>query len=380
MFNKYMLLPVRISILASIVSAFCSGCVPPRTTSSYRPTPQPPQVINWKDYSKVVDHGEFGLSELEIVATGEHAVRISGQADAISYKVETGQNYYRKGRRAMTKRATGRWVTNPNGTRSWKTTHAQYGYVGGGTEYRNQQVLNRQWTPTQLELSNPFGANIKVPVQADGSFSAVIELDDKYFTGRIPRSKIPSKYFGSYHYRKNKSFVIRPSKPPFRVKALEEPFKVRYVSFDQDEVDEYIRSIKTNITLSVKDRVTHLPLSPTIKITRGNGTSNEEIENRLIKEFGDRTLASEEMKKIRSSLFFRGAEDKTTTGQSIGFDAFVGATYKIETTHGQYHYFRTFFVPKQSGKIKKNVLLIEKGQKIRVEGVKEGEGGILVDQ
>ena len=74
-----------------------------------------------------------------------------------------------------------------------------------------------------------------------------------------------------------------------------------------------------------------------------------------------------------------GGKTKTDNAQSISFNGLLNHQYKIETVHGEYYYFRGFIKTSSNQPMNKSVLLIEKGSKVRVQNIKEGEGGILVN-
>ncbi len=289
--------------------------------------PEPPKPL-----PPVISNPMFVVSDLEINRLGPHKIAIFGRVTRCSYMV-----------------------------------------TQSGT------AKTRPWMPTELRITNPVGDDTTATVSPDGKFSAAIRLDDKYFYGSVPRSEIPSRYFFPYHYRSPKSLSLRPKNPPKGVyfSSVSAPLKVSWVDVDWDKVERYVKGKTTYITLNVKDKVTHLPVSPTITVTGDNVASRVAVQNILASEFCDREVARESMKWL--SDYLEQSEAKDRHGKSISFRALVGATYKIETVHGQYYYFRNFLRPTEVPEVNKTILLIEKGSKIRVEDVKEGEGGVLVD-
>ena len=77
-------------------------------------------------------------------------------------------------------------------------------------------------------------------------------------------------------------------------------------------------------------------------------------------------------------VIFKGSK-KTSITDHMSFNAWVGGKYKIEATHGKYYYFSTILEPNSNEKINKEVLLIEKGNKVRLEKTNEGEVGSMID-
>ena len=63
----------------------------------------------------------------------------------------------------------------------------------------------------------------------------------------------------------------------------------------------------------------------------------------------------------------------------VDFRAPLNSDYRVQSYHGEYFYFSGMVSADEWPRTSKTVLLVEKGAKIRVEDVKEGEGGEIVD-
>ena len=110
----------------------------------------------------------------------------------------------------------------------------------------------------------------------------------------------------------------------------------------------------------------------------------------MLKKLGFKVLLKTDanqraMKVIQSYVrghywdIYWGGKTKTDNSQSISFNGLLNHQYKIETVHGEYYYFKGFIKPSSKQPMNKSVLVIEKGSKVRVQNIKEGEGGILVN-
>ena len=66
----------------------------------------------------------------------------------------------------------------------------------------------------------------------------------------------------------------------------------------------------------------------------------------------------------------------TSSGQSLSFIAFEGARYSVETIDPAYNYTKHSFVADKNAS-NKTVLLVEIGQKIRLDNTPEGKGSLI---
>lgn len=370
--------------LACIVSLALASCIGPKTRQP-RPAARTAAPHQWSDYSELLENDDLTIADARIAALDEHTIEVSGRVQPVGYKCEVGQRYSET-KRVMTRRAEGRWVQVDFGQR-WEVTPARYGSSTTWTK-RNDRIVERTWTPRTLQVQNPFGSDTTIAVQADGSFSAKVQLSDRYYTAPVPASRLPSKYFGSFKYGEDKRLGIAAVNPPdnLNLRAWGLPYTVRFVKPREEMVNGYVERMLTTVHLAVKDKVSHLPVSPEITVTCSQGASREDVIGRLSREFGDDDLAKSVAERIDDKYFFgkpgskeEGPRQASTSGQSMSFCGIVGADYVIETVHGDYYYFRGVLEPDRAPVVRKNVLLIEKGAKVRLEEVKEGQGGVLTD-
>jgi len=328
--------------------------------------PQPKAKV-WEKYSEM-KNGTFTVTDLVIVPLGAHKARVSGKISSCGYDLISGERHlkliFRKTRRGM--------PLNPNAY-----------YYERKITTRNVSTQYRSWMPKIVAIENPLGSEVVANVNADGSFSASLSLsDEKYFLTHSSAvnsvSGNRSKYLNVFHYNTPKQILISPKSPPSGVsfKSCSSNLPVYWLDVKWNAVEGYVRMQTTSMTLEVCDKITHLPISPVITVTGLRVPSMQEVKSIFVSEFGDRNVADKAMKWL--SYLEQGAKKKKTA-QSIDFNALVGATYKIETMHGEYYYFRGFVDPIKTPRERKSILLIEKGGKVRNEDVKEGEGGLIVD-
>ena len=164
--------------------------------------------------------------------------------------------------------------------------------------------------------------------------------------------------------------------------------KFYFSKMDIDKAKSYAQTYaKTKlcqISLSFKEQVTRRNVSPQITITPIGIPSYENCVTDLRENLQSEFAGDEDLTKLgmdSAKVIFNAAlpKAKTDISQSIHFVAWVGARYEIETVHGEYNYFRDFVSPVSSEPLGKTILLVEKGEKIRVQEVREGEGGTMVD-
>jgi len=135
------------------------------------------------------------------------------------------------------------------------------------------------------------------------------------------------------------------------------------------------------VEITTKEQITRRIVSPEITVTPINTKKqlHGAVARALNAEFeGDKELLNAGMDAIKDRLQRPLVKRRKEVAQSLSFCAWAGHKYKIETVHGEYYYFNGFITP-NANSIKKTILLVEKGDKIRIQGVREGEGGVIVD-
>lgn len=259
------------------------------------------------------------------------------------------------------------------------------------TESR-EKTKQKKYIPDILVISNPYGSDIEVQVDPKGNFVGTIEIYLKYYFKNAPSTK---PYYYLYYYSSPSKLVIKMSipedytKPDKLVNSHSVAFpRFSFLKMNDDEVKNYAQTYAKNklsqISLSFKEQITRRNVSPQITITPVDIPSYEnritKLRRRLESEFdGDEAAIKLGTDSAKDYLKYGLSKVKTDIGQLIHFMAWVGGTYRIETVHGEYNYFKDFISPSTSKPLNKTVLLVEKGEKIRVQDVREGEGGSMVD-
>lgn len=337
--------------------------------------PIPEDRIEWIDRVAIIECTQFKISNLEVKKTGRHSLAISGGVNRINYKLKTWQQGY-KNQPCYTDDVNGRDCS---------------GYSFGT---RNEQTFKKSWIPAKVLLSSPYCKDdIKADVSPRGWFIFHIDFNKKYYTRPFPRYHLPSKYFG-ISCCSGKGFTIKAIgfPEPSRIKgsnvrhgrlSQKIPYEAYLIRPLKNKIEDYMRGLNTTIHLSIKDRITHRPLSPLIRITCQEAPTKEKLQVILHKEFNNKKLAIREASKVTfpsySRFFYKEGRVKETTNEFIKICTMIGAKFKIETIHEDYHYFKGYIAADNSPEIKKDILLIEKGEKVRFENVNEGQGGILTD-
>ncbi len=283
---------------------------------------------------------------------------------------------------------------------SFETRTSNYRSIYDDGTYRDwkptiesrEETKKKKYIPDKLDISNPYGSDIELPVDPEGNFVGTIGTDPKYYFLNAPSTK---PYYSLYNYTSPSNLVVRMSIPDDYIKpdkfvnshSLEYP-QIFFMQINVDEVKNYAQNYVKNklsqISLSFKEQITRRNVSPQITITPIDIPSYENCITELRGRFGNEFAGDDDVIKIamdsaKDYLNYGLSKVRTDISQSIHFMAWVGGTYRIETVHGEYNYFSGLITPSSSGPLSKTVLLVEKGEKIRTQEVREGEGGSMVD-
>ncbi len=357
-------------MLIVVVGLFVmSGCYSPLPVKRQAIVPARPaeQPKPWESYSRVSD-GIFKVSQFSIKRSGIHAFEISGVVSECSYNEERGEKLWKE-------------------LIYWKE-----GYRHNASKWirRNEVMTRKPWALSSVSIENPFGPDVTAAVGGDGVFSAKLTLDEGYFSSRPSRNsgfKPKSKYFRIVGYTRPKQIKIKSGSAP-REKLFQRDLYFKSCDFDiepfwfeadMDKVKSYVDSLRSTVNLEIMDRISRVPIVPDVVITGVGSPSGLGVEKFFAREFRDEKVTRDAMVYLnRGFSYVKEGEKKRSHSQSVSFWALKGFSYKIETTHGKYYYFSKVFKVENNVENKK-ILLIESGDKIRYEDVKEGEGGSMVD-
>lgn len=327
------------------------GCTtPPVRQVSYTPVKVPVKkkgAANWKKYTRASDES-FKMNHFLIKPVDLHAFDVSGIITDCSYTERVGEC----------------------------TTHRSY-------VTRNTVVTRKNCMPSSVLIRNSFGDDVTAIVKTDGSFSARVILEDKYYS-HIPSSiecKLKNKYFWYLHYKTPKKISIRLEGTPGHTtfKPFTSDIVVYWVSANMEIVKRYIDNLRSTVNLEIMDRISRVPVAPDVVITGTGSFSGVGVEKLLVEEFEDEKIVRDAMAYLsRGFRYVKKGKKKRSHSQTVSFGALKGFSYKIETTHGKYYYFSKVLNVKKAVE-NKNILLVDGGSKIRQEDVKEGEGGSMVD-
>ena len=279
-------------------------------------------------------------------------------------------------------RALGAW-----GTRNkWSPTGRRF------PKYEEKE----RWPLSLLRIhymSNRASAT-KAVVDSNGNFEATIKANDFNYFVRPKRRK----YYKLYS--KEKMIEVGATHKAYDKWHSEwaniGTAKIYFFKEDVEKMKEFGRNlVRGNFSISpvnieFREQITRREISPEIIMTPVDAPTKKNHINSffplLRKEFdGNSRFIEFGMKGVKSQFNrYRNVawanERRKEIAQSIMFNGIVGYKYKIETIHGEYYYFKGFLSPNSSSPIKKTILLVEKGDKIRVQEVREGEGGSMIDQ
>lgn len=346
-------------ILIIILLCLHSGCV----SQTPRRSPRLPKPVDyrqptaWEIDDSDLDNNarSFFTVSTNKTTRGAHELVLKGAVSACYYSYTSTQT--RKVPTQHFDRSSNMWK------QSWKV---------------ESQTLSRKkkhWRPRQLRISNPFGGTVNTAVSESGAFETRLQVPANYYL-QLPK---PENYLAPA--RSTKQFTIgisadgQPHGGNFKTSAIM-PALWQY-ALNTDKARQYVKDNICTVDLRFKDSTSRKSIMPKVVVT-GVEPNKKDIEKLLSVEFGGHQelieIATEEIYRV---LF--EAEKKTSITSNIRLKLWKSGQCKIEATHGRYHYFSTPLELGTTSKVRKDILLVEKGEKIRVENLNEGETGSMVD-
>lgn len=106
--------------------------------------------------------------------------------------------------------------------------------------------------------------------------------------------------------------------------------------------------------------------------------TGEDIERHLKCELDGSAVAMEYARGLARDIL-KDKERLVSMTDTMRFSAWKGFAYRIEATHPRYFYFDKRLSVDTGGSISKEILLIERGQKVRTETITDGAVGEMID-
>ncbi|MEE9614084.1 MAG: hypothetical protein V3W31_03890 [Thermodesulfobacteriota bacterium] len=315
------------------------------------PTPQTPQKTgHWETRTRQTGNAKFSVSDPNMRIIDDHTVEVFGRIIESAYEIETFRVFI-GGRYESKERITVKW---------------------------------HNWMPSRVLIRTPYG-KYSAEVSSGGVFRTTIKTpsyEQEYF--RRPSAK--KNYTATSEL---KSVEVEPISPPdgirFRAQGLAEIpiwyYKYTPVPPEKFDVEKAVnRFADQNIATVIivfQDKESRLPLTPTVRITAITTPSNQ----RLIDRCTELGYNKKEAEKIIEYLdeYVNIKENLEQSSQTVIFKGMVGSTYRINASHGKYLSFSGIINIDKKPQIRKKVLLVEKGKKIRLETINDAEGGEIID-
>lgn len=73
-----------------------------------------------------------------------------------------------------------------------------------------EETRQKKHIPDTLEISNPYGSDIELPVDSEGNFIVKMGIDPKYYFKNVPSTK---PYYSLYIYNSPSNLMLRTSVP-----------------------------------------------------------------------------------------------------------------------------------------------------------------------
>ncbi len=354
--TKYSCASLTVTLLCLL-----GGCI--RSMPTYTPPPRPPRPIDQRQSTAwQIDDGDLDKNArayftitTDRTTGGVHELVANGTVTSCYYSYTPSE----------TRSVPTQYYDNSSSIwkQSWKT------------ESRKLSSERKNWIPRQLRITNPFGGTKTVAVSDTGAFEVRIKIPVHYYL----QSPKPQKYLAPVKSTRQFTIGITALSPPHggRFKASDSMPALWQYALDTDKARQYVKNKICAVDLRFKDSTSRRGIMPKVVIT-GVEPSRKEVEKLLSREFdGNSALIEVASAELYGILF--GGSKRTSITSNMQFKAWKGGQYKVESTHGKYHYFSAGLELDIAGKVKKNILLVEKGKKVRVENTNEGEVGSIVD-
>ncbi|HLF53844.1 MAG TPA: hypothetical protein VI544_01575 [Candidatus Nanoarchaeia archaeon] len=238
------------------------------------------------------------------------------------------------------------------------------------------KVQGEEFIPSHLSINlTDSGKNIRIPLNSDGSFEKEILVDSFKRLAGLKYYDVLTKPYDLLISEADSS-ENKPEGSTFEPQVIGHVDQF-YYSVNKLRIKEFIdnnvNSKVFEITINARDSNTRVPVGvQSIVVER---ESLPKIAETIEREFGnDSNLVEIARAYVRYDL------DKnariTGSGQSLTFSAFEDVKYSVETIDPAHHYTKSSFVAKK-GSDKKSILLVEVGQKLRIDETKEGKGQLI---
>jgi hypothetical protein len=307
-------------------------------------------LSEWKDSGVVEEKGVVSVNfmDLEIVPDGAHSAKVSGSVEA-RRKISVEQV---------------------------RTKH----YPASGKTEKEVQYVERvkTYVPSAVSLENPFGNDCVFRVNAQGKFGGKLTISDKYLFKDIADLKYrkvvecPVAFVCAWDASEGRGIESR----------FQFPTVWKYAA-DFEQALKYADGRTCLIRVEMMDKATRHQVTPEVLVRSVAGPSQKIFESELSSEFGSDEIGAELVKETMCSLRKKGllllgeaVQDKT---QLVRVLLCVSSKCSVSTVHPEYYYFEGSFEITETGSLEKAILLVETGEKVRQEQVKEGDSGIIVE-
>lgn len=242
------------------------------------------------------------------------------------------------------------------------------------------------YMPRKLAIKNPFGQDVEAEVLRSGDFSAVISIDSSNSKYSFTKPS-PLPFYSVYKFKTPRKIKLIASPPEnYETKPrTERGLVVWFLDINEDKIEDKVKRtihIKPiDIQINFHEKNTHIDVRPEIIITGIDVKDRNYFINNW-KDYCKNNNVDNEIfrigKKYITLDYLREGEKLRKKSTSISFKGLQGSKYRVETKHPDYYYYSGLLsVDESAEKLKRSVLLIEVGEKLRNEF--EGQGAVMVE-
>ncbi len=299
---------------------------------------------------------EVDYDSIEIIPLSGRTARINGKFEVCEYEsweTYNDKEYYDEWVWFMDMRTTRDKYREIHGEYPPKTSRWGQYYKRSRDISRTRNHQTGSYIPEHIKVEVPYCKElVYADVESDGRFSVIAELDDEHFF-EVDRSH--SLKNGYAWWQTKKDIIFEAEHPQdqdnyFNFQSFDYPawnYETQVFFIDvSDTVVEELGSCLTYVEIEVSDMKTMVPIEAEVTITLIETPSFEEIQASWRKEYDEYIVerATEEYNKIKSQGFDHiNSLEVHPNSSRVGFWAYRGAKYKIETRHKEYYYYSSVF-------------------------------------
>ena len=239
------------------------------------------------------------------------------------------------------------------------------------------------YRPSKIRIFIPYlSRKSEADVLTDGQFSGYLELKDGYYLSKDPNVTVNP----GYCWWKTKRKIVFVPENPKKLGSFgdyDDGYRRKITLYFIDVNDSLAKGLLTKVRVEFAEKNSRVPVKPDIRITMKDGPTFDLIKAEWEKKYGapavkklEKTYRTTMKKRGVRRVLKKGDVEEVKNQEAVEFWAFIGSSFKLETRDRNFYYFQGVFKADKALLTKKTVLLIEIGDKLRLDD--EGHGGQII--